>query len=117
MCINVTSESEETGAAVLIRALEPLEGFAAMEERRGTTRVRDLCRGPGRLCQALDIDLRFDAADLLAGEGLWIAKIPGSRPRVRSSVRIGITRAAGLPLRFYERDNPFVSGPKWLSPP
>lgn len=117
MCINVTSESEETGAAVLIRALEPLEGFAAMEERRGTTRVRDLCRGPGRLCQALDIDLRFDAADLLAGEGLWIAKISGSRPRVRSSVRIGITRAAGLPLRFYERDNPFVSGPKWLSPP
>lgn len=117
MCINVTSENERTGAAVLVRALEPLEGLGVMEARRGTTRVRDLCRGPGRLCQALDIDLRFDAADLLAGEGLWIAKVPGSPRRVRSSVRIGITRAAGLPLRFYETDNPFVSGPKWLSPP
>ena len=117
MCINVTSESADTGAAVLIRALEPLEGLASMEACRGTTRVRDLCRGPGRLCQALDVDLRFDGIDLLLDERLWIAAVHGARPRIRTSARIGITRAADLPLRFYEPDNPFVSGPKWLSPP
>src|SRR5690348_7723269 len=72
-CVNVTSEGREEGAAVLIRALEPLEGVGLMEKRRKTTRPLDLCRGPGRLCQALAIDASLDGADLLRGRELWLA--------------------------------------------
>ena len=114
-CINVTSESEGHGAAVLIRALEPLEGLASMEQRRGTTRVIDLCRGPGRLCQALAIDREFDGADLLRGRGLWLAGSALARPAIGASRRIGITKAAHRRLRFFEKGNPFVSGPRHLS--
>jgi DNA-3-methyladenine glycosylase len=123
-CVNVTSETAGEGAAVLVRALEPLEGLALMEARRGTTRMRDLARGPGRLCQALDVDLRMDGIDLLADRRLWLgaplqrARAQESRDRftVGASRRIGITKAAERLLRFYERGNPFVSGPKALSP-
>jgi len=115
-CVNVTSETQGAGAAVLIRALEPLEGLSCMEARRGTTRVRDLARGPGRLCQALAIDLALDGADLLTGSQLWLAARPASALRAGKSKRIGITKAAHRLLRFYEKGNPFVSGPKGLSP-
>lgn len=119
-CVNVTSETQGEGAAVLIRALEPLEGLALMEARRGTTRVRDLARGPGRLCQALDIDLQLDGIDLFRDGRLWLAAVVrssgGERLAVGKSRRIGITKAAERLLRFYERGNPFVSGPKALSP-
>lgn len=120
LCVNVTSETEGAGAAVLVRAIEPLEGLQIMEERRGTTRMRDLARGPGRLCQALDIGMQFDGVDLLRDKRLWLA-VPASREvpvrrRVGKSVRVGITKAADRLLRFYERGNPFVSGPKGLSP-
>lgn len=115
-CMNVTSESAGEGAAVLIRAIEPLEGLRLMEERRATTRMRDLARGPGRLCRALDVGLELDGIDLLRDERLWLAAGPGSGQAVGTSRRIGITKAAERLLRFYERANPFVSGPKALSP-
>lgn len=115
-CVNVTSESEGEGAAVLIRALEPLEGLDLMEARRDTTRVRDLARGPGRLCQALSIDRALDGVNLLAARSLWLAANPASGTRAGKSRRIGITKAAHRLLRFYEKGNPFVSGPKSLSP-
>jgi len=116
-CVNVTSEAHGEGAAVLVRALEPLEGLGIMEERRRTTRVRDLARGPGRLCQALGIDLAQDGIDLLSSPQLWLA-YPGVSPAlpIGTSTRIGITKAAERRLRFYEKGNPFVSGPKALSP-
>lgn len=113
-CVNVTSEPAGEGAAVLVRALEPLEGLALMETRRGTTRMRDLARGPGRLCQALEIDLALDGVELLRDRQLWLAA--GARQAVGTSKRIGITKAAERLLRFYEKGNPFVSGPKALSP-
>ncbi len=115
-CVNVSSEPAGLGAAVLIRALEPLEGLRIMEDRRSTTRVRDLARGPGRLCQALDVDLRLDGANLIDDRGLWLAAAPATSPDVGAGVRIGLTKAAERLLRFYERGNPFVSGPKRLSP-
>lgn len=117
-CVNVTSETAGEGAAVLVRALEPLEGLAVMETRRGTTRMRDLARGPGRLCQALNIDVALDGIDLLGDKRLWLAAPQGSAQaaRVGKSRRIGITKAAERLLRFYEKGNPFVSGPKALSP-
>jgi DNA-3-methyladenine glycosylase len=121
LCVNVTSETEGEGAAVLVRAMEPLEGLQLMEQRRGTTRMRDLARGPGRLCQALDIGMEFDGVHLLRDRRLWLAIAASAPPRsgggrVGKSVRIGITKAAERLLRFYERGNPFVSGPKGLSP-
>jgi DNA-3-methyladenine glycosylase len=115
-CVNVTSETKGAGAAVLVRALEPLEGLGFMEARRGTTRVRDLARGPGRLCQALSIEMDLDGINLLEDERLWLAAGPPSGSRIGKSPRIGITKAAERLLRFYEKGNPFVSGPKSLSP-
>lgn len=113
-CVNVTSESKGEGAAVLIRALEPVEGLSLMEARRHTTRVLDLCRGPGRLCQALAIDRELDGTDLIRGRDLWLAA-PAAQAAVGTSRRIGITKAFTRRLRFYERRNSFVSGPKRLS--
>jgi DNA-3-methyladenine glycosylase len=116
-CFNLSSEAPGVGAGVLVRALEPLAGIDLMRRRRGVENVRDLCRGPGRLCVALGIDRSFDGADVLAAGALWIAPGEGPRPRVRRSRRIGLTRAAHRRLRFYEAGNRYVSGPLHLSPP
>lgn len=112
--LNVVSERPETAAAILIRALEPLEGIEIMQRHRKTTAVLDLTRGPGRLAQALEIDRRHDGVDLCADERLWLGAIDHPVGRIGKSVRIGITRAADKLLRFFERGSPFVSGPKRL---
>lgn len=114
-CFNVTSEDEGVGAAVLVRALEPVEGVDLMVARRGTPVERDLCRGPGRLAAALAIDRGLDGRCLRTDAELWLARGSGVR-RLGMSRRIGITRAAHRRLRFYERGSPFVSGPRSLSP-
>jgi len=114
-CVNVTSERANEGAAVLVRALEPLAGLDLMERRRRTTRAIGLCRGPGRLCQALAIDGALDGVDLLRGRELWLAAPSADLRPLGSSRRIGITKASRRRLRFFERGNPFVSGPKHLS--
>jgi DNA-3-methyladenine glycosylase len=117
-CFNVTSERDGVGAGVLVRALEPDEGIAVMRERRGVDDLRQLCSGPGRLAQALDIDRSLNSRDLFGDPE--IALLPPKRPveRVGRSRRIGITQpaAANRLLRFYERGNPYVSGPRRLSP-
>ncbi len=115
-CFNVTSESRGEGAAVLIRALEPLDGIDLMKRRRRTDALRDLCRGPGRLAQALKIDRSLDGKQLLEDPELWLARSTRQCGPIGVSRRIGITRAAHRRLRFYERGNPFVSGPRALSP-
>ena len=115
--LNVVSERPETAAAILIRALEPLEGIEIMQRHRKTTELLDLTRGPGRLAQALQIDRRHDGVDLCANERLWLGAIDCPVARIGKSVRIGITRAADKLLRFFERGNPFVSGPKRLLQP
>ena len=115
--LNVVSEPSDTAAAILIRALEPLEGIAIMQRHRKTTALLDLTRGPGRLAQALQIDRRHDGVDLCEDQKLWLGEINHPTGPISKSVRIGITRAAGKLLRFFERGNPFVSGPKRLLPP
>jgi DNA-3-methyladenine glycosylase len=115
-CFNLSSEREGTGAGVLVRALEPTQGLALMQHRRGVERTRDLCRGPGRLCRALAIDRSFDGADLFLGRSLWLARDDWAPEAVRRSRRIGVTRAADERLRFYLAGNPYVSGPAALSP-
>lgn len=115
-CLNVTSEGKGIGAAVLIRALEPLEGMEIMRKRRRVERERDLTRGPGRLAQALGIGPAGDGVDLCAGGPLRLAHGRVADVDVATSTRIGLTKAAELPLRFYVRGNAFVSGPRSLSP-
>jgi len=115
-CVNVSSNEAGIGEAILIRALQPLDGVPLMMQRRGTQAVRDLCRGPGRLCQALAIDRGLDGVDLLESPELWIADGGLKSDRVRKSKRIGITKAADRHLRFYEVGNPHLSGPRHLSP-
>jgi DNA-3-methyladenine glycosylase len=112
--MNVSSEVAGTGAGVLVRALEPLEGVGFMERRRKTTRLRDLTRGPGRLAQAFDIDRRYDGVNLCVRGKLWLGDAVRSTGSVGVTIRIGITRDVDQLYRFYERGNPFVSGPKRL---
>jgi DNA-3-methyladenine glycosylase len=113
--MNVTSEKPGVGGGVLLRALEPLEGIEVMMSRRGTTVVRDLARGPGRLASALSIDKTLDAMDLCAAGPLWLGTAARrTAPIIATSVRIGITRDTERVLRFYERGSEFVSGPKRL---
>ena len=115
--LNVVSEPPGIAAAILIRALEPLEGIELMQRHRKTARLLDLTRGPGRLAAALQIDRRHDGLDLCARGPLWLGATRRPAGPIGKSVRIGISRAADLPLRFYERGNPFVSGPKRLLVP
>ena len=112
--MNVSSEGAGTGAGVLVRALEPLEGIRFMQRRRGTTRLLDLARGPGRLAQALDINKRYDGVNLCAGGKLWLGAAVRRTSPIGASIRIGITRDVHRLCRFYERGSPFVSGPKGL---
>lgn len=116
MMLNVSAGQEGVGTGVLIRALEPLSGISLMEKNRGLTKLRDLTRGPGRLAQALAIDLRLDALDLCRRGPLWLGKDDVRVGAVGTSVRIGITKNVEAPLRFYVRGNPYVSGPRTLSP-
>lgn len=117
-CFNLSSEVEGEGAGVLIRALQPVAGVDLMEKRRDGASLRDLCRGPGRLCLAMDIDRSLDGVDLCSDRRLWLARPAGGRrPKVRTSRRIGLTRAAGRALRYYESGSPWLSGPARLSPP
>jgi DNA-3-methyladenine glycosylase len=113
-CLNLVTEREGEAAAVLLRALQPTEGIALMQARRGEQVAdRDLCRGPGRLCQALGVTLAHDGADLVTpGPGcLWVAQTPRFplETPIATSPRIGISRAADWPWRFYFPGNPYVS--------
>jgi DNA-3-methyladenine glycosylase len=112
--LNVSAESAEIGAGVLIRGVEPLEGIEFMTKRRGTERKRYLTRGPGRLAQAMAIDLRLDGMDLCAQGPLWLGSETQAVGTIGESVRIGLTREMEKVLRFYETGNPFVSGPSRL---
>jgi DNA-3-methyladenine glycosylase len=105
LCFNVTSAPEGIGEAVLVRALEPLEGLAAMQRRRQS--ARELCRGPGRLTQALAITRAHDGADLARG-ALRIEQ--GAAPgRIVAGPRVGISVATRRALRFRIADSPWVS--------
>jgi DNA-3-methyladenine glycosylase len=115
-CLNLVTEKEGVPAAVLVRALEPLEGLGAMSELRGRTNPRELTSGPGRLCQAFGIDRSFDRADLCTGGALLFieAGTPVPDERVAAGPRVGVTgndRAIFAPWRLSLRDSPFVSRP------
>lgn len=76
--------------------------------------MRDLASGPGRLAQAMGVDLKQDGVDLCAAGPLWLAAAVQKTSTIGESVRIGLTRNVDARWRFYERGNPFVSGPERL---
>lgn len=109
---NMSAEAADVGAGVLFRAVEPIEGLAAMEALRPGVPLRDLARGPGRLSQAYGVGAAFDGADLCSGHGLWIGRVDEPARPVGVTTRIGLSREMDRPLRFYELGSPFVSGPR-----
>ena len=113
--LNVSSEPRGIGGGILIRALEPSLGITIMMHNRGTDRLQDLTRGPGRLSAALRIDRRLDGIDLCKVGPLWLGADGRTSGPIGHSKRIGITRAANRLLRFYSRENRFVSGPRALN--
>jgi DNA-3-methyladenine glycosylase len=113
--LNVVGGSPGVGTGVLIRAAEPLEGIELMQARRGLSDVTDLARGPGKLAQAFEITLGLSDIDMTAEGPLWLGRIDRPAGEIGVSVRIGITKEADRPLRFYERGSKFVSGRKVLN--
>ena len=107
--LNAVAEPEGTGAAVLIRALEPVVGLDVMRRRRGVERATDLCSGPAKLTQALEIGLSLNGTSLLDGPIEVLER--ESQPRIAIGERIGITKAADLPWRFCDVDSAHVSRP------
>ncbi len=119
-CLNLVTEKEGFPAAVLVRALEPLEGIERQRALREGRPLRDLARGPGRLCQALAIDRRFDKADLCAPQALLWLEFDRVIPteQVACSPRVGVRgdeRARSVPWRLFVADSPWVSGPARLN--
>ena len=110
--LNAVCEGEGTGAAVLVRALEPLEGLDAMRARRGLEKPTDLCSGPGKLCQAMGIWLDLNDTPLQTGPIRIGARPEGwEDPEIAVGTRIGITRAVELPWRFCAARSKHVSRP------
>lgn len=114
-CVNVVTAPAGVGEAVLIRALEPLAGIPLMQARRGVTKHADLCKGPGRLVQAMGITKAMNGIDLREPPFCIrpATEYPDwNRPfEMVTTTRIGITQGADLPYRFYMNGNPFVSFP------
>ncbi len=117
--LNISAEAEGTGAGVLLRALEPVAGIELMQHHRPAAGLRDLARGPGRLGAAMAVGPALYGADLCTGAGLWLAADAAGvdgRPAgdIGVTTRIGLSREADRPLRFYVPGSPFVSGPRRL---
>ncbi|HMA00584.1 MAG TPA: DNA-3-methyladenine glycosylase [Steroidobacteraceae bacterium] len=134
--LNVSSERRGTGAGVLLRALEPLAGIDQMRRARTDPpgayrrlpgadrrprsaskrdRLIDLARGPGRLTSALQVDLRHDGIDLFADGPLWIGSDGGAVAAIGVSTRIGITKGADAPLRYFVAGSDYLSGSRRLN--
>jgi DNA-3-methyladenine glycosylase len=120
-CLNVSCMPAGQAGCILFRALEPLYGLDAMARHRGMSTtaldsraLRLLTTGPGRLCEALDITrTRDNDADMTSpGSALWVGDDGFRPPRIATTTRVGITKSAEQPLRYYVAGNKFVSGPK-----
>ena len=110
-CINVVTGEEGDPGAVLIRALDPIAGLDVMADRRG--RATELCSGPGRLSQALGIAMRHNAHHLSLPPIRLVPRPARSAAEIGTSGRIGVSRAADRPLRFFMKGHPAVKPPRW----
>jgi DNA-3-methyladenine glycosylase len=109
--LNAVAEPEGEAAAVLIRALEPTHGLEEMRVRRRGKVDADLCSGPGKLTEALGIDLADNERDLTR-EPFLLTAPEGERPPIVAGPRIGITKAVERPWRFCAAGSPYVSRPR-----
>ncbi len=123
-CMNVVTQSQGVGSAVLIRAVEPFEGIEFMSNLRNAklgeaqsftaTQLRSLTSGPGRLCQAMSVDLELDGIDLNQSEEVWFEPPPqavlNKNWTAARSSRIGISKSVELPLRWFIDGHQMVSG-------
>lgn len=103
---NIVTEREGKAGAVLIRAVEPVKGIELMKRRRKTDDLKNLCNGPGKFTQAFGIDKRFNEKKL--GKDIYV-KDNKEKFRIVTATRIGLSKGHELPLRFYIKDNEFVS--------
>ena len=106
-CLNFVCEAEGSASAILIRAIEPIEGLAAMRRRRVLPDVRALCSGPGKLCEALGVTIQHNGLPLDRAPFDLRARI--QEPGIVTGPRIGITKAAELPWRYGLKDSRFLS--------
>lgn len=114
-CFNVVCERKGIANAVLIRAAEPLEGISQMEARRGIVKNKfELTNGPAKLCLAMNIDKKLYGKDLTVSEDIFISK-PNMKESfdILTSKRIGLSKGADLPYRFFIKDNPYVTKHKF----
>ncbi|MGH7766191.1 MAG: DNA-3-methyladenine glycosylase [Candidatus Binatia bacterium] len=112
-CLNIVTEAMDHPSAVLIRALEPVEGIDVMKTRRHADVLRNLASGPGKLCQALAIDKALNRADV-CGSALYVEDRGDPAPKILATLRIGVDYAGkwkDKPWRFLIRGNEFVSKP------
>lgn len=111
-CINVVTEDNSKGCAVLLRSLEPLLGIEKMIEKRKTDKLEILCKGPGNLAKAFDFNLEDNFSSLLS-ETLYIQEFQKIREdNIGCSNRIGIVKSSDLMLRYFEKNSPFISANK-----
>src|SRR6266852_7587490 len=108
-CLNFVCEKAGSASAVLIRALQPTHGIAAMRRRRGLHDERSLCSGPGKLCEALAITGKHTGLALDASPIALHAR--ASRPDIVAGPRVGITKAVELPWRYGLKGSKFLSKP------
>ncbi len=108
-CANLVCQRAGLASAVLLRALEPLEGLDVMRQRRGELPDKQLCSGPGRLCQALGINRNLDGSAMAEGPVMILRGDRVTAGAISATPRIGITKAADWPLRWYVAGNPYVS--------
>jgi DNA-3-methyladenine glycosylase len=108
-CINVVTENQDIGAAVLIRAIEPLSGIEKMIENRNTDKIDTLCKGPGNVAKAFGFDLNMNGHSFLSDDLFICNSEDNSDFVIGISKRIGITKSADLPLRFYMKDSLYIS--------
>ncbi|MDR1868539.1 MAG: DNA-3-methyladenine glycosylase [Treponema sp.] len=106
-CLNIVSGKEGEGEAVLIRALEPVQGIPLMQKRRKTKRIENLCNGPGKLTQAFGITRKHNNLCLL--EENFCIRSSRKKPEICTSRRIGLSAGKELELRFFIKGNRFVS--------
>lgn len=113
-CFNVVTKTEKEPEAVLIRALEPIAGFKEMKKNRKKEKLIELCSGPGKLCQAFNITKSLNAKNLIQDTEIYISQGKNNQ-EMEIGTRIGLDLhkdSAYWPLRFYIKDNPYVSSKK-----
>ena len=108
-CLNFVCEREGEASAVLIRALAPTDGIATMRGRRGVADERQLCSGPGKLCEALGVTAAMNGLALTRPP--FLLRLSTERPAIVTGPRIGITKAADLPWRYGLAGSPHLSKP------